>query len=220
MRMFVGPALLMLATSSLVLAHPGAHDELHHAGLPDYPTAVRLPDGCTPVLSLDSAEAAETDATIIAFEEFFLPPGRRGLEFTDKAKSLDGQRVRIEGFMVRRCNHVPGQIMIAPRPVTLHEHEMGFADDLPMATVFVIAPTHERFTLPFVRVPMAVEGTLELGNRVEPDGRVSSIRIVLDGEPGSYTQDAPAPAPATVMNTQGAVDAHADHAHDHDHDSH
>jgi hypothetical protein len=212
MRMHAGTAVLFLATCSFVLAHPGAHDEMHHAGLPDYPTALRLPEGCIPVLSPDSAGVAETDATVIAFDEFFLPPGRRGLEFTEKARSLEGKRVRIEGFMVRRCNHVPGQVMVAPRPVTLHEHEMGFADDLPMATVFVIAPTHDRFTLPYVRVPLAVEGTLELGNRVEPDGRVSSIRIVLDGEPGSYTQDAPAP----VMNAQGADASHDDHGHDHD----
>jgi hypothetical protein len=195
----------LLALASPALAHPGAHDDAYHADLPNYPTATRLPDGITLVLSPDQAETPDSAATEVKFDEFFLPPGRRGLEFTEKARSLEGKRVRLTGQMVRRCNHVPGQLMLTSRPVTLHEHEMGFADDLPMATVFVIAPSHDAFVLPFARVPLQVEGRLELGSRVEPDGRISTIRVVLDGEPGSYVEPTIA-APS---------DAHDGHDHEH-----
>lgn len=197
--------VVLVALVSPALAHPDAHDDAYHAELPNYPAATRLPEGITPIIQPGSAATTGAHATDIRLDEFFLPPGRRGLQFTEKALSLNGKPVRLTGQMVRRCNHVPGQLMLTSRPVTLHEHEMGFADDLPMATVFVIAPTHEGFVLPFARVPLLVEGRLELGSRVEPDGRVSTIRVILDGEPGSYIEPTNA-APS---------DAHDGHDHEH-----
>src|SRR5436190_3112155 len=45
----------------------------------------------------------------LKFEDFFASPvGPRGLEFTEKVRSLDGKRVRIVGFMVRQEKPSPG----------------------------------------------------------------------------------------------------------------
>lgn len=205
--------LVGLLLSSVAIAHPSGHEHAYHADLPDYPTASRLPDGITPILSPDARDEFVPDdaATTLRLDEFFLPPGRRGLEFTERARLLEGTRVRIEGHMVRRCNHVPGQLMLTSRPVTLHEHEMGFADDLPVATVFVIAPTHAEYVLPFVGAPLVVEGRLELGSHLEPDGRISTIRVVLDGDAGSYVHAEP---------VEDRPEHDHRHDHDHDHDDH
>lgn len=126
-------------------------------------------------------------------EIFATPVGARGLEFSAKARSLAGQRVRVQGYMVRREAPPPGTFLLAPAPVQLHESEYGLADDLPAATVFVEAPAWRGRTVPYAPGPLVLTGRLELGNREEPDGRISSVRLVLDGSDSLSSPDSMPP---------------------------
>ncbi len=66
--------------------------------------------------------------TELKFNKFFVQPvGDRGLELTDKLLKLDGQRVRILGYMVRQEEATPGKFLFAPLPVEVHEHDSQFA---------------------------------------------------------------------------------------------
>jgi len=128
-----------------------------------------------------TAPAAAGVAELSLDEVFATPIGPRGLEYSAKARGFAGQRVRIRGYMVRREAAPPGTFLLTPVPVQLHESEYGLADDLPAATVFVEAPAWRGRTMPYAPGPLVVTGRLELGNRDEPDGRISSVRLVLDG---------------------------------------
>jgi len=119
-------------------------------------------------------------ATEIRFDELFKPIGPGGLEYSDRLRSLEGIRVRLRGYMVAREAAPPGTFLLAPLPVQLHETEYGLADDLPPATVLVEAPAWSGWAVPHRSGLLTVTGILQLGNREELDGRVSSIRLVLD----------------------------------------
>ena len=147
----------------------------------------------------------------LGFNEIFrMPIGRGGLEYTDRAKALEGRVVVVSGFMVAQCAPVPGQFMLAPMPIQLHEHEWGFAEDLPPTTVFVRVAAYSDRIVPRIAGPIRVVGRLSLGTQSEPDGRVSAVRLTLDPafkipEPEATVADGPTPA-------QGA---HASCGHSH-----
>src|SRR5688500_18741936 len=74
----------------------------------------------------------------VKFNELFHGPvGDRGLTITEKAKSLDGQRVRMIGYIVRDEHSGPGMFLLSPIPVQVDREHYGLADDLPPSTVFV-----------------------------------------------------------------------------------
>lgn len=120
------------------------------------------------------------DVTELRFGEFYKPIGARGIEFTDKLRNLDGRRVRIMGYMVRQTQPVPWQFLLAPVPLTLHEREYGFAEDMPATLLHVTVERNLTPILPHTPGPLLLTGTLGVGNREEPDGRVSSVRLALD----------------------------------------
>jgi hypothetical protein len=119
----------------------------------------------------------------LKFAEIYEPIGGGGLRYSRKSLALDGRKVRILGYMVERDAPVPGLLLLAPVPVRLHEREAGEADDLPAATLFVIVPDRAAEILPHTPGPLLLTGTLQLGNREESDGRISSVRLILDPEP-------------------------------------
>jgi hypothetical protein len=122
---------------------------------------------------------APLGVTDLRFGEFFGPIGDRGLVLSGKLKSLDGKRVRILGYMVDRDLAPPGTFLLAPFPQILHEHEYGLADDLPPAILFVTTPDHRDREVPYTPGLLLLTGTLGVGNREEPDGRVSLVRLIL-----------------------------------------
>ncbi len=126
--------------------------------------------------------------TQLRFDEFFEPIGRGGLEFSEKVKGLDGRRVRILGYMVRRDDPVPGTLILTPRPVQLHDHEYGLADDLPAATLYVTVPNSPGRTVTWTPGLLLLTGTLSIGNHEEPDGRISSVRLTLDPPPAAAVE--------------------------------
>jgi hypothetical protein len=114
----------------------------------------------------------------LSFREFFEPTPRE-LRPSGKLVSLQGQRVRLAGFMARSEDPPTGGFFLCSFPVVTTEAGGGTAD-LPPETVFVVVPKARGRTIPHSPRPMTVEGVLELGSRTGEDGQVSLIRIVLD----------------------------------------
>ena len=122
--------------------------------------------------------------TELKFSELFVSPiGDRGLTFTEKLRSLDGKRVQILGYMARQEQPVPGMFLFSAIPVRLNEEHYGLADDLPAATMFVFMPTQRDQVVRHAPGLMRLTGTLNIGNREEADGRISSVRLKLEAAP-------------------------------------
>jgi hypothetical protein len=118
--------------------------------------------------------------TDLKFTEFFEPIGPRGLNYTGRIKSLNAKPVRLLGYMVKQEVAKSGMFLFSPVPVQLEEDEMGLADDLPACVVHVIAPTNSPSEIRFTPGLLGLIGTLSLGTREEADGRISSVRLLLD----------------------------------------
>jgi hypothetical protein len=149
------------------------------------------------------------DVTELRFNEFFRQPiGPRGLEYTEKLRALEGRRIRILGFMARQTKPVDRCFLLAPVPLTLNEIEYGHADDLPATTLHVFTTAEAPARTPYTPGPLLLTGTLRIGNRLEADGRTSTVRLQLD--PPTAEQQAAAHAAAQKAP---ATDPHAGHNH-------
>lgn len=176
------PVSTALALALVVGASAAAvHDHAHPDGASlerSSPMAKNVPRGVPAVTNLPPLP---TGVAEIKFGDFFVRPvGTHGLELTDKLRQLDGQRVRILGFMVQQEEPPPGRLMLAPMPVQIHEHDNGLAEDLPASVMFVSVPTSQNAPVPFVPGLMLLTGTLSVGSRPESDGRISLVRLALD----------------------------------------
>lgn len=119
--------------------------------------------------------------TNIKFGDFFrMPVGPFGLEPTDKLVALNGRRVRLVGYVVREEQSAPGRFLLSPLPISLGDEDESQADDLPPSTVFVHLQGVKERVVPYVVGLVKLTGVLELGARDEGDGRVSTVRLVLD----------------------------------------
>jgi hypothetical protein len=137
-------------------------------------------DGASPALTDAAAVTPASDTTDLKFHDFFqMPVGPRGLRPTDKLLQLNGKRVRILGYMVKQEQPYTGLFLLTPLPVTMGDEDEGLADDLPVTTLFVHLEGGER---PVAYVPglLQVSGILRVGSQDEADGRVSSVRLLLD----------------------------------------
>jgi hypothetical protein len=127
--------------------------------------------------------------TELKFNEFFVSPvGELGLTLTGKLRGLDGQRVRILGYMVRQETATPGKLLFSPLPAQINEHDSEFADDLPPSTVHVFVPARRDQPVPYTPKLLLLTGTLSVGNRTEADGRISVVRLTLDPPPRQATR--------------------------------
>ncbi len=168
-------AAIGAGVSGQVLAHGGS---VRPYSITDLAVVRRLQIPATP-------PPLRGDTSLLHFEEFFNRPiGPRGLVATTRLMALDGQRVRLFGYMVLHDVPLSGRFILAPRPVTLAEKADGQADDLPPAVVTVIAPPPFNSTLlPYVPGMLLLEGRLQIGVAAEPDGRLSYVRLLLDWPP-------------------------------------
>jgi hypothetical protein len=179
-------ALLFAAPLACVAGSGGAGAEHAHGDDPGHAHALpaQRPSAYDAAAMLDAARRAlpppPAGTTDLAFRELFAPIGRRGLAYSEKARGLDGRRVRMLGYMVGQDAPADGMLLLAPYPFQLHETEYGLAEDLPAATVHVIVPDRAGRKVPYTPGLLLLTGRLELGPREEPDGRVSTVRLVLD----------------------------------------
>lgn len=189
------PALLAAKRSGLVLGavlllwpglgRVGADDHGHghvHAPAPASAGRTRPPAASSDQLPAKLPRLPK-GVTELKFGDMLVRPvGPRGLELTDKVLRLDGQRVRILGYMAHEETPVPGQFLLAPIPVQIHSHDNSLADDLPPGVVHVISPAHRGQPVPYTPQLLLLTGVLEVGNRAEPGGRVSLARLTLDSK--------------------------------------
>ena len=121
---------------------------------------------------------AQAEAVDLGFGELFRQPvGPRGLEPTPKLLGLAGKRVRLTGYLMRTEGAATGVALLAPRPLLLGDGDEGLADDLPASTVTVLGRVADG--LP-ENVRLRLSGVLDLAPRLEADGRISFIRLLVD----------------------------------------
>jgi hypothetical protein len=140
-----------------------------------------------------SPEPAMTTPVDLQLQHLYeFPVGPLGLAPTAELKRLAGRRVRITGYMVEEQEPLAGQFKLTLLPVKLAEREDGPADDLPAATVVVhLSSANALRAVKFDPNPIVVTGTLELGPREEPDGRISQVRLLLDPDHSTESFHAP-----------------------------
>lgn len=148
------------------------------------------------------AQAQDAPARLVAttpnvvdlrFGEFFvMPVGPRGLVPTPRLLALDGQRVRLVGYMSRNETPTRGGFILAPLPITLGDEDEALADDLPATAVHVHLHAASG-AAPILYRPglLALIGTLALGSAPEADGRMSFVRLELDAETSARVAIAP-----------------------------
>lgn len=158
--------------ATLLLALAAAGNAAAHGGSATVPVPPEL--GVT--------ASVPTGATDLKFAEIFrLPVGPKGLEPSTKLLSLDGKGVRLVGYMASVELPVAGRLILAPLPVTLGDEDESLSDDLPVTAVFVhLSPAYAERIVPNLRGLVQLVGALQLGPLDEPDGHVSSVRLMLD----------------------------------------
>ncbi len=127
----------------------------------------------------DPSFAAPEGVAELAFAELFGPVGDRGLEFSAKLRALAGRRVRLVGCMVRELTRTPGGFLLAARPATAESRGNCSAEVVPASAVQVVLAGAPSRPVPYRPGWLALTGRIELGLRVEADGRNSFVRLVL-----------------------------------------
>lgn len=119
----------------------------------------------------------------LKFGEFFqMPVGPRGLEPTEKLMALHGHRVRLVGYMVREEEPTAGRFLLSPLPVSLGDEDESLSDDLPPTTIYIHLQGVKARSVPYIGGLVKLTGILEVGAQEEGDGRVSSVRLLLDAK--------------------------------------
>lgn len=177
-------AAVLLALSVATNGSASAHERA-------IPPSVGAPlSGPGAVAENPARPIAPAGVTDLEFRDLYrMPVGPRGLEYSDAARRLAGRKVRLLGYMARPDRPQLGFLLLAPYPFVLHEDEYGMADDLPGTVVHVLLPERSKEPVPFTPGALLLTGTLELGARPMPDGRVSHVRLILDSAPSGGAAD-------------------------------
>ena len=130
-------------------------------------------------LTLHQAQAVESP--LFHFGDLLQHPiGPQGLEITQKAKSIQGQNVRLRGYMVKSEEDSIGQFYFAPLPIQLSEHADGPANDLPASAVLVkLDPSQANWAISHKAGALVLEGTLRIGRHEDAQGTVSWFQLQL-----------------------------------------
>jgi hypothetical protein len=132
---------------------------------------------------LAAAEVASTPAELRFGDLFVRPIGPRGLAPSARLLALDGQAVRMTGYMAAAELPMAGRLILTPLPSTLGDEDEHLADDLPPQAVFVhLSGAQAQQTLPNLPGLLRLQGRLSVGPQDEADGHVSTVRLLLDAE--------------------------------------
>ncbi len=116
-------------------------------------------------------------------EMFASPVGPRGLQPSAKLLALNGQAVRMLGYMAATELPMMGRLILTPLPASLGDEDEHLADDLPATAVFVhLSGPAAGQTVPNRAGLIRLQGRLALGPQGEADGHVSTVRLLLDAE--------------------------------------
>lgn len=115
--------------------------------------------------------AAET----LGFDELYGKVSVLGLEFSQKVVALDGERVRITGFMAPPLKAEANFFVLTEIPMSLCPFCSSDADWPDNILVVYLA---ERQTFVQYNAPIEAQGMLEYGSWVDPEtGFVSQLRL-------------------------------------------
>jgi len=155
--------------------------------------------------SPETATVAHAPATTLAFSELLV--GTTELAASDKAQSLNGQRVRMVGFMAELEQQPRGAFYLTPRPI--HGDEAGAGTgDLPVESVLVYVPLVGDRQVPQLEGALEVTGLFETGNRVDEAGFPSGFRIRADTPVSGSVTD-----PSVTKESRGSSDPGSDDTH-------
>lgn len=119
--------------------------------------------------------------TDLKFQEIFkLPVGPNGLEASQKLIGLNGKRVQLVGYMAKEESPVADMFILCPLPVSMGDEDDSYADDLPASAVFVHLDDAVNGFVPYYHGLIRLTGLLQFGAKQEADGRVSTVRLLLD----------------------------------------
>lgn len=121
---------------------------------------------------------AGAPATRLEFREFF-DPTINELQPSDKLRRLQGQRVRIIGFMAEMEHQPEGYFYLCARPVLCDESGGGIGE-LPIDAVRVVVRSHKGSPLKFVAPPIEVTGILELGGQSAGEPDSWTVRVLIE----------------------------------------
>lgn len=145
------------------------------------PTQVPVGDAAVVTPQGGRPDAAEGVAVLRFGDLFVRPVGPRGLEPTPRLLALDGRLVSMVGYVAGSRLPTPGRFVLTPMPVEIGDEDEQFADDLPPSVVFVhLGGTMAVAPAPNAPALVQLVGRLAVGPQEEPDGRVSSVRLLLD----------------------------------------
>lgn len=122
--------------------------------------------------------ASSVETRDLSFSQFF-EPGPRELKLSSTLLSLNGHRVRMVGYMAQMEMPPEGAFYLTPHAVSCDEEGAG-TSDLPVSSVRVVVRSAKGKAIAFIPSPVEVTGVLELGYQADEEGRVSSIRLILD----------------------------------------
>lgn len=175
------PLLILMALVAL-----GAASALMLGGAQDLPPQAQ--QAAAPAPARRTLEAEARLHTPLGFDDIFVTPaGARGLSYTTKCQLLAGQPVRMEGYMVRHYHEDVSVFLFAGVPTAHNQAEYLLADSLPTSLVHVIMQVRPGDAPAWRPQRITVMGRLELGPRLEADGRVSHVRIFCDHVADSKT---------------------------------
>jgi hypothetical protein len=122
-------------------------------------------------------EAGETPARL-GFSEFFASGSSRGLVFSEKLKSLNGNNVVISGYMAPPLKPSLDFFVLTLQPMAI----CPFCDsDASWPSNIVVVYLKGRRTIEATTNALQVTGTLDIGRHVDQTtGFVSQIRIYAD----------------------------------------
>jgi hypothetical protein len=130
----------------------------------------------TAALAVTGASGARAETGTLAFDELYGTVSVLGLTFSDKLKALEGQRVRMKGFMAPPLKAEAKFFVLTERPMALCPFCSSDAD-WPADIVVVYLDHAQTFEQANARIE--VTGRLEIGSWTDPEtGFVSQVRVV------------------------------------------
>lgn len=108
------------------------------------------------------------------------PIGALGIDIGSSAKKVQGQKIRIRGFMVKSEENLFGQFYLTSLPIQMSEHADGPANDLPASAVLVrLDPSQSTWVVAHQPGPIVLEGILSIGRYEDALGNVSWFQLQL-----------------------------------------
>jgi hypothetical protein len=186
-------SLVVAACAVVSLQASFAEDHDHEASAPPPPTSRRAHVGVEELATILNAEKDAVAPVVppalpplpegvidLSFQDFFkMPVGPRGLETTEKLRSLDGRRVRIPGYMARMERSNKRQLVFAPMPLQPQPHEYGLCDDIPATHVLVTVAGNPDEQVIYTPGPLLLTGILSVGPYSQ-GSETSFVRLQLD----------------------------------------